>query len=266
MLSEVFRFRPENPDVTLTSYIADSAPELNHVRRPAIVVFPGGGYQHLSPREAEPVAMQFFAAGFQAFVLRYSVGENAKFPNALVDASMPVAHVRMNADRYNIDPERIFVVGFSAGGHLAATLGTMYDSPYAAFDGMPAGANRPSGMILSYAPTSVRTEKIANSFTRTLQMEREALEQYSPENLVTANTPPAYIWHTATDPVVPVEHAIYMASALAAAGVSFEAHIFPKGPHGIALATAQTCNAREDYIVPDAAQWVSEAIEWANRL
>ena len=266
MLCEVFHLRPENPDVTLTSYIADSAPELNRVRRPAIVVFPGGGYTHLSPREAEPVAMQFFAAGFQAFVLRYSIGEHAKFPNALVDASMAVAHVRENADRYTIDPDKVFVVGFSAGGHLAATLGTMYDTPHAAFEGMKEGSNRPSGMILSYAPTSVRTEKIANSFIRTLQMEREELAQYSPENRVNADTPPAYIWHTAEDPVVPVEHAIYMASALAAAGVPFEAHIFPKGPHGIALATAQTCNGREDFILPDAAQWVSEAIEWANRL
>ena len=179
---------------------------------------------------------------------------------------MAMRYIRENAEAFDVEPTNVAAMGFSAGGHLCCTLGTMYDSPYAAFDGMPAGANRPSGMILSYAPTSVRTEKIANSFTRTLQMEREALEQYSPENLVTVNTPPAYIWHTATDPVVPVEHAIYMASALAAAGVSFEAHIFPKGPHGIALATAQTCNAREDYIVPDAAQWVSEAIEWANRL
>ncbi len=266
MLIETFHLRPENPDVTLTSYIADSAPELNYTRRPAIVVFPGGGYTHLSPREAEPVAMQFFAAGFQAFVLRYSIGEHAKFPNALVDASMAVAHVRENADRYNVDPERVFVVGFSAGGHLAATLGTMYDTPHAAFPGMKPGSNRPSGMILSYAPTSVRTEKIANSFKRTLQVSEEELAQYSPENLVNAQTPPAYIWHTATDPVVPVEHAIYMASALAAAGVPFEVHVFPKGPHGIALATAQTCNGRDDMIVPDAAQWIREAIDWANRL
>lgn len=268
MKTEIISLRPENPAVTLTTYIADAAPELKMPPRPAIVVFPGGGYTHLSPREAEPIAMKFWEAGFQAFVLRYSINEHAAFPNALVDASRAVSLVRERAGEYNVDPARVFVIGFSAGGHLAATLGTMYDKPCAAFPGMKPGSNRPDGMILSYAPTSVETEHIAQSFMRTVgrDLTLEELRGYSPDHLVTKDTPPAYIWHTFADPVVPVEHSLRMADALAAAGVPFEMHIFPAGPHGLSLANELTFSQNEKLIVPEAQQWIDEAAAWAKRL
>lgn len=268
MKTEILSLRPENPAVTLTTYIADAAPELKMPPRPAIVVFPGGGYHHLSSREAEPIAMKFWEAGFQAFVLRYSLNEHAAFPNALVDASRAVALVRERAEEYNVDPARVFVVGFSAGGHLAATLGTMYDKPCAAFPGMQEGANRPTGMILSYAPSSVDTEHVAQSFMRTVgrDMTLEQMREYSPDCLVNKNTPPAYIWHTFADTVVPIEHALRMASAMAAAGVPYEMHIFPEGPHGIALANEITSAQNEKYIVPEAQQWIDEVIAWTKRV
>jgi len=267
MKIETISFRPENPAVTLTSYIADPSAELAAPPRPAIIIFPGGAYVNLSPREADPVAFAFCAEGFQAFILRYSIGEHAKFPNALIDASRAVAHVRANAEAYNVDPSRVFILGFSAGGHLAATLGTMYDDPAAAFPGMEPRANRPDGMILCYAPCSVDAPIIAKSFTRTLgELPKEELAAYSPDRRVTADTPPAYIWHTAADAGVPVENSILMASAMAKAGVPFELRIFPRGPHGLSLADERTSAGREGYIVPEVTQWIDEAIDWTRRI
>lgn len=268
MIQKIMQLRPENEAVTLTAYIADQTEVLSIPPRPAIIVFPGGGYKRLSARESEPIAMEFFAEGFQAFILRYSLGENAKHPNALVDASRAVAHVREHAEEYNVDPSRIFVVGFSAGGHLAAVLGTMFDTPDAAFPGMKPRSNRPDGMILSYAPCNVDSDRVIDAFMSTVGLGStlEEMQANSPENLVTADTPPAYIWHTFDDSIVPVEHAVRMASALCAAGVPCEMHIFPRGAHGLALSTAYTSAGREDRIIPEAAQWIDEAIDWIKRL
>lgn len=268
MTTETVYLRQDDRDITLTTYISADEPELKMPPRPAILVFPGGGYSFLSDREAEPIAKAFFGAGFQAFVLRYSIGEKAVFPRPLVDASLAMAHIRTHAQAYNIDPARVFVIGFSAGGHLAASLGTMYDDPMASFPGMEPGINRPTGMILSYAVTCVDMKKIVATFVRAVggDLTREKLDRISPAERVSAATVPAFIWHTADDPVVPVEHALTMASRLAACGVPFEAHIFPAGPHGLSLATGQTCSARDGFVSLHVAQWFSEAVDWTRRV
>jgi len=268
MTVETVSFRPENPAVTLTAYIADPSPALHAPPRPAMIVFPGGGYSHLSPREADPIAFEFSAAGFQTFILRYSIREYSKFPNALVDASRAVAHVRANAEAYNVDPSRVFVIGFSAGGHLAAMLGTMFDTPHAAFPGMEPRANRPDGMILCYAPCDIDAENVEKAFMRTVGagMTPKEMRAYSPEYLVTADTPPAYLWHTCEDATVPVEHSLRMAGALCAAGVPCEMHIFPRGPHGLSLSDERTYSGQENKIVPEVTQWIDEAVAWALRV
>ena len=268
MICDTIYLRPGEPDIRLCTMAANDEAELAMGPRPAIIVFPGGGYTHLSPREAEPIAKKFFAAGFQAFILYYSIGEKARFPRPLEEASMAISYVRAHAEQYHVDPARVFVVGFSAGGHLAASIGTLFDRPEAAFPGMEPGSNRPTGMILSYAVTCVDTEKIARSFTQTLggDVTKEELLRWSPADHVTEQTPPAYIWHTANDKTVPILHSLIMAQRLAEKKIPFELHVFPDGPHGLALANAQTAGGKPDFIRPDAAQWIDEAIDWAKRV
>ncbi len=266
MRSETIYLREGENDIRLVSMISDDT-DRKVGPRPAIIVFPGGAYVHLSPREAEPIAAKFYAKGFQAFVLYYSLKEKARFPRPLVEASMAIAHVRRNAAQYNIDSERIFVIGFSAGGHLAASIGTMYAREDAAFPGMTPGENKPNGMILCYAPCCSHMGKIAQSFLRTLggDATEEDLIRWSPSDNVSEITAPAYIWHTVDDPVVPIAHSLIMASELAKKKIPFEMHLFPHGAHGLALADAETSNGNPDFEIPTVAQWIDEAIDWALR-
>ncbi len=270
MKSDVIYLRPGEDDITLTTYISNDEPELKMPPRPAIVVIPGGGYRFTSDREAEPIAKMFIAAGFQAFILRYSVQKKALFPRPLVEASRAVVHVRENAEAYNVDPDKVFVIGFSAGGHLAASLGTLWHKDFAkASPDMKPGMNRPTGMILSYPVITSGPFAHRGSFNNILgekATDEEALRAYSLEWQVDENTVPTYIWHTTTDTTVPVENTLMFMQALAAHKIPFEAHIFPKGPHGLSLANEQTGCGNPALIVPDVAQWIYEAIDWTKRV
>ena len=270
MLCETISMRDDDENVILKTFISEPFPELAAPPRPAILIFPGGGYKHHSPREAEPVALQFSAAGFQSCVLYYSVKENARYPRPMQDASRAIAHIRRNAARYNVDPERIFVLGFSAGGHLAGAMGTMYAREEIAFPGMQPGENRPAGMILCYAVlTHAEYNRSVGSYKQLLQQpdpDEEQRRPLAPETYVSASTVPAYIWHTAADKGVSVRNSIDFAAELAKHGIPYEMHIFPRGPHGTALANALTCGGREDYILPEAEQWIDEVIAWTKRI
>lgn len=138
------------PDVTLTSYVHDKSAALVNVnRRPAVLVLPGGGYEHCSDREAEPVALALAGAGYQTFVLRYSVAEASVWPTPLRDAEAAVQAIIDNADRWGVAVDRIAVVGFSAGGHLAASLGLL-------------GRVRPARMLLVYPVTTSETLQVCH--------------------------------------------------------------------------------------------------------
>lgn len=269
MLCETVYLRPEDEKITLTTYISDNAPELKMPPRPAIIVTPGGGYRFLSDREGEPIVKAFLAAGFNAFLLHYSICEDAVFPRPLVDMSRAIVHVRENAEKYNIDPEKIFVVGFSAGGHLTASIGTLWHKEYAkAYENMPEGLNRPNGVILSYPVITSGPYAHRGSFNAILGTTTPTEEQnqaYSLELQVDEHAVPAYIWHTAADAAVPVQNSLMYAAQLAKYKIPFEMHIFPKGPHGLALANEQT-NYGKPCEYPEAAQWIDEAIDWAKRL
>ena len=123
---KVFYPTPEDESVHLTCYVRDESHEMKGPPRDAILVLPGGGYRSCSDREAEPIALAYMHYGLNAFVLRYSIKENAVFPRPLIEAFKCVKFLKDNAERFNINPDRIFAVGFSAGGHLAASLGTMW--------------------------------------------------------------------------------------------------------------------------------------------
>ncbi|GGF83681.1 alpha/beta hydrolase [Paenibacillus aceti] len=236
-------------------------------KRGAVLICPGGGYGYTSEREAEPIALEFNAAGFHAFVLHYSVAPR-KHPQPLLDVSRSIRLIREHAEEWNIVKDKIAVCGFSAGGHVAASLGVHWDKPFLQ-DGYDdqAETNRPDALILSYPVISSGEHAHRDSFNNLLGAEPEAslLAEMSLEEQVNEKTPPAFIWHTFEDQLVPVENSLLFAQAMRRQGIPFELHIYPEGPHGLSLATKLTAT-NEEQINPHVATWMDLCIQWLNCL
>lgn len=256
---------------TLTTYIIDKVPlnGANVKKRPAIIICPGGGYAYTSDREAEPVAIQMAARGFHSFVLRYSCTP-AVFPTALLELAKAVWIVRTNADRWNIDENKIIVCGFSAGGHLAASLATFWSKE---FVWKTLGADkemlRPDGAILCYPVITSGEFAHRGSFDNALAEDKDnavKLELLSLEKQANSLMPPVFIWHTWEDNAVPVENSLILAEALRKAGISTELHIYPHGCHGLSLANEETCDGRADLVVPVCQGWIDSAAAWVKNL
>lgn len=236
-----------------------------------LLVIPGGGYSTVcADREGEPIALAFLGHGVNCFVLHYTVAPDGVFPVQLIEASKAIKHIRQNSGRYHVDPDRIFTAGFSAGGHLAATLGTMWHmSAVQKGIGGPDGINRPKGMILCYAVLSAGPKTIEGSFCSLLGTKTpspEQLDAVSPDKHVDARTCPAFFVHTADDAVVPIYNALSMAEALSDARIPYEMHIYPHAPHGIALGSAMTDCGRKEWNEPGIAKWVENAVYWMKRI
>lgn len=256
-------------NVFLDVYVADKT---ENYTRDAILVIPGGGYRNIcSNREGEPIAMAFMPHGYNAFVLSYSVSRQKTFPGQLIEASLAMKHIKDNAEEYNINPDRVFVTGFSAGGHLAASLGTMWHIPeiYEA-TGMKYGYNKPTGMILGYPVISGDPSfSHSGSFRNLLGTDEPTLEQLasvSIENHVDEKSVPMYVMHTSNDGTVPVKNALTIAEAYAKAGKAFELHIYPDAPHGVALGNPITAHAHEKLINPCIEKWIEHAAAWAENI
>ncbi|MGM9641740.1 MAG: alpha/beta hydrolase [Eubacteriales bacterium] len=275
MIHETIALWDKYPEATLTAYCITSCPELKLEPRRAVVVCPGGGYHFLSAREAEPIVFKFLSAGFNVFLLRYTVEPYAKDYAPLIQAGMAIKYVRENAEKYNTDPDHVFINGFSAGGHLAASAGTLWNSkPVREALGIeaglvPEGINRPTGTILSY-PVITGGDKAHKGSIRNVSGHKELTDadvsEWSLELHVDENTSPAFIWHTFTDKVVPVENSLLYASALAAHKVPFELHVYPEGPHGLSLCNEFTYSKNPEMLVPYAEDWINLAIKWAQTL
>ena len=171
-------------------------------------------------------------------------------------------YIRDNAEALHVDPDAVFVIGFSAGGHLAASLGTMWDDDeIESLLGMEKGYNRPTGMILSYAVTSIAVHGHRSSFQQILGNNRDpsAERAVSPDCRVTEKTVPAFIWHTRTDEGVSVRHALVFAKELADHKIPFEMHIYPEGKHGASL-----CNDVVNRSYPAVNDWTRDCVRWMN--
>ena len=262
---------------TLTSLCLSNRNDLKLSPRRAVIVCPGGGYSGLSDREDEVVAAQYLAAGFATFILHYSVKENAQNFQPLKEAALAIKHVRENAERYNVDPDYIFITGFSAGGHLAASAGVFWDHPAVKelLGTEDTRVCRPTGMILCYPVITTgeythvhSTQRLCGKFNKEpiVTYTREEADQFSLELHVKENTPPAFLWHTAADQAVPVENSLLFATALSRAKVPFELHIFPEGCHGLSLCNEQTMSGNEKMFVPHNEVWINLACKWAREL
>ena len=238
--------------------------------RPAVVIFPGGGYDYTSDREAEPVANAYLAAGYSAFVVRYAVGADAKHPHPLLDAAAALALVRARAEEFHIDPQKVAVCGFSAGGHLAAHIGTQWHLPLLRETlGGESADFRPDAMVLCYPVISGIRSPHLHSFLNLTGPDpaQETLARLSCEESVDDRTPPAFLWHTANDTCVPVENSLVMAGALAKAGVPVELHVFPNGLHGLSVCTYETAaGGSEDRVYPYVARWVPWSVRFLENV
>jgi acetyl esterase/lipase len=269
MINKTIEIRSDQEIATLTTYILDNHNEIDPGRiRPMVVICPGGGYHLLAEREAEPIAIQLNAMGFHACILRYSVYPS-KFPTALTQLSKAVAFVREHAKEWNVESNKIIVAGFSAGGHLAASLGTMWHEKFLEdILQMPKENYQPNGLLLSYPVISSGKYAHRNSFVHLLQDQYDDLiDKVSLEKQVTAFTPPTFLWHTFEDDIVPVENALLFTQALNDMKISFELHIYPKGGHGLSLATEETRGANDDKPLLTACQnWITMAGKWIRDL
>lgn len=215
-------------------YAATSGDVSPSRRRPAVLILPGGGYSRTSPREAEPVALRFAAAGYVPFVLDYSCAPSV-FPAALREAAMAMRYIRENASRLEINPGMVCAMGFSAGGHLCGTLGTLYDCSEVSDIG-PGALLRPDALVLCY-PVAVewgRTHE--GSFVNISGGDAQLRKRLSLDALVRPDMPPVFLWHTRDDRSVPVRNSLLLASALEQADVDFTMHIYRHGQHGLSTA------------------------------
>lgn len=258
--------RIELPDCAMQGYIADVSRECSTPLRQSIVICPGGAYFFRSDREAEPIAMAFAAMGFNTFVVEYRVAP-AVHPAPLFDVANAVAWVRAHAAEHHADPDKIAVMGFSAGGHAAGHLGVRWhDVALMTQCGLTPEQAKPNAMVLCYPVITGGEFAHRGSFENlTGTKELSAHEAFSLENLVTAQTPPAFLWHTFEDGAVPVENSLMMASAMHRCGVTCEVHVFPYGGHGLALANPLTsCDPGQN--IPECAQWPELAARFLRQV
>lgn len=267
MIQEKIFFDPQDDRVFLEVYAVND-PVVSE--RDAILVIPGGGYSGVSAREGIYTSLAFLGKGINTFVLTYSTGEHAIYPRQLLDAGRALKYIKDNAEKYHINPDRIFALGYSAGGHLLGTLTTLYPIAEAEL-GVPRDYLKIRGAIFCYPVITAFEGAHEGSFKNLL---KKPLSEYTEEqkNLlsieknITENSPPAFIWHTSEDRGVPIVNSLKLAKAYYDAKIPVELHIYPHGPHGIAVATEYSSNGREDYVQPRAEAWVSEAYKWMQGL
>lgn len=279
---EIKKFKIGNYYAEVTAFLGDTG--VNFEAKPAVVICPGGSYMYVSKREAEPVAYDFLAHGYQVFILQYSTigtmieseGRTAsrdemyqiasmlepdkvlgsEFPNPLIELALTFAHIRENCHEYNVDSDNIGVVGFSAGGHLAASLSVHWDSEWLSTRVEKENRwYRPNFQVLGYPildydlnriiaeERGVGDPKYMSMASRMVfgnTIEENILDKATIKNHVSTNTPPTFIWHTGSDRLVFIKNSIDLVDKLEMHKVPWELHTFYKGDHGLSVATEIT--------------------------
>ena len=255
----------EDKRAFLDAYISDE----KGAPREAMLIFPGGGYKSVcTEREGEPIALAYLEFGYNAFVLNYRVGEPTDlYPTQLTDAITALLTVKRNAERFNIRPERVFAVGFSAGGHLAGSLGLAYKNREL-LDSLNVSTEdvKLNGVVLSYPVVSALKLSHSISFERLTglpfdKIPNEIKVKYSLEEQIDENSPPALIWHTARDTTVPPIGSFTLAAKYVELGIPVSFHVYPYGSHGLALATEATSTPGA-LPEPLAERWLLDSVDF----
>lgn len=255
--------RPAGAAGYLNVYVHFQSPEYCTGRlRPAMVVFPGGGYEMLSDREKEPIALAFMVNGFNAFTVEYSL-RPLTYPTQLIEGVMAVLYVKLNAEKYNLDIDKVAGIGFSAGGHLLGTVANMYDhEDVCKVLGERCKLAKLNGCVYSYPVVSSGENAHVGSIMNLTAGDSEKIAKVSVDKNITENSSPAFIWTTADDACVPAENSFMLASAYKKLGLPFELHVFQSGIHGLSLSTKETCSKEGNgFLTNDSdAKWLDLAV------
>lgn len=251
----------KNP--TLTLYLPYNMVEMNrqNQQRPCMLICPGGGYGMCSERESEPIALNLLSDGFNVFVLNYSVDPH-RFPSQIREVAASVEMIYSNAEEWNCDTSKIAIMGFSAGGHLAAHYSTMFDCKEVR-EVFPE-SKCVNASVLCYPVISADFSKThQGSFFNLLghKPNKDEEKYFSCERNVKETTPPAFIWHTAEDGCVPVANSLIYAKALTDNKVPVELHIYPFGGHGLSTCDEQTCDNMNEIIAYNNV-WIDSMKNW----
>jgi acetyl esterase/lipase len=247
--------KDENFVPTLDIYVLDTAKATG-----AVVICPGGAYAGLAGHEGKDIALRFNKLGFHAFVVQYRVSPD-RFPIPQQDIFRAIKIVRSKAKDWKVKSDKIAVCGFSAGGHLAASSGTLFNEIEAnANDEADKYSQIPNALILGYPVISTGEHSHVGSFDNLLGKNagQELREKYSLEKRITAKTPPTFLWHTAEDAVVPVENSLLFALELRKYEIPFELHVFPEGRHGLGLGV--------DPEIPEIQVWPELCCTWLRKM
>lgn len=251
---------------TLTCFRHTQVEELRLRRlRPAVLVIPGGAYAFVSQREAEPVALRYFAQGFDCFVLDYDIAPHS-YPEQLTEAAMAMLYLRRERDALDLSG-RIAAVGFSAGGHLCGCISLLWRDPaLVSRFGKECADVRPDASVMCY-PVVTADERYwhRDSFYHFCGGDEQKFQTYSLEKHVPADAPPVFLWTTDGDTCVPPENAVMLYRALRNAHVPAELHVFEEGGHGMSVADLES-NA--DYEgqrrYRRAARWVELSLDFLS--
>lgn len=269
-------------NVTLTIYIQDSSINQTYpIIRPAILICPGGAYISITEKEAEPIAIRFVSAGFNAFVIRYSIGTGmANFPTPFIDVAKAIHLIRENARKWFVDSDKITLCGFSTGGHLAAIVASSWQDSYIS-EALKVDKNliKPNSLILGYPLLDMnrfeeRHSKVSSNVMPIIEMmftsifgtanpSKEQLNEWNAIKKVSKHMPPTFLWTTSEDALINVEESLDFIKVLARQGISYEYHVFEKGAHGLALGDKQvgyTDDEIKDHV--NAISWLDLALKW----
>ena len=283
----------EEYPATFTYLGAEPLPDKPNGRRPAVIICGGGAFTHIAPHEQDPVAFAFLDHGYQAFVLNYvtsSTGD-VSFPHPQADLAKMVATVRANADEWHVDPKRVCVVGFSAGGMICASLATQWKTgPFAALAGARPDDIRPDAVVLGYPlldfayvrdlqtrdpRIDLRVPKTGGKTGRDLlndylsmvtggEATDEHLADICPTTHVSRQMPPTFVWGVSDDKTAPIAQVYPFAQRMAEEGVACEMHVFDQGGHGLSLGNANTAVDNEDKQVA-VRPWIRLAFRFLER-
>lgn len=249
-----------------TTYFIESNAEITNRKRPVAVICPGGAYCSISCREGEPIALQFLSRGYHAVVLNYSIYPDATYPTALLELGRVVQMLREKSDEWLVDTDSIFLVGFSAGGHLAASYSCLWAEEMIA-EGLncPKEMLKPDALILGY-PVITPEHTLGGSFRHLLgDRYDELIDEMSLEKRVNSSNPPTFLWHTATDEAVSYVNSLLFEKALKEKNIPVKLTIYPEGKHGLALANEVTA-IDDSQILPSCQDWFDRALEWIKAI
>lgn len=239
---------------------------------PAIISLPGGAFGFLVGTDQEPTAMTFYERGFNAFVLNYSVGEYSGFPAPLDEVSWAIWQIRTHAEEWNVDPDKVIVMGFSAGVSVAGMSATQWNAPglYERVGAPDAESIRPNAAVMGYGACDTSHTIVDNPDVVNPGVWGKIVTDKTPEldylYYVDENTAPMFIWQPHRDPYVPKENQTMLAEALENAGVEYELHMFKDGYHGMSVGYNAPGYDLSRSPQPDADRWVGLCIDWLDNL